>query len=492
MFRNLISQMPLTDDFANDFFEGKIWGDSYNGDTTLIATLRALVYPRMGPGDSIRVIYRTLRSSFPGGARNPLEAIDVSAGDEYANSLTIVNVCSSNDTDRSGWFGAFPKSFVEKNPGWVRIEKVTNLFARVFSVDCYVNEEYRQSVVFADMIDARKFHYIQCGVLGFVPWYFDPSKGVSELEMNLCKALREKTSEQYEACIAKIAEQYNLSELRLRKMLDGFELRYERMELERTNQVISEKILKINEMQARISAVLKEKNDLEIRALGLSKRISDGGEDSDILELFLGNPRLLLRKVTDASMVFVAREELAIFNEETARMLIDNKDSYLYHPDTDGSRIIPYEDMKRFAEAVFIDQRVKIRMCAAYQFDLNGGVAALGGYEYPSECSGYLPNPHIHHYSCLGSYSRYINELLSKRDYIGAICQCIASARSVNLSEGPTMIKFMRSLYGVNGNPGKIVILPDGSEATVKDACEWLRKEAESAEVSEESEEENG
>ena len=64
MFRNLIGQTPLTDDFANDFFEGKIWGDSYNGDTTLIATLRALVYPRMGPGDSIRTIYRTMRASF--------------------------------------------------------------------------------------------------------------------------------------------------------------------------------------------------------------------------------------------------------------------------------------------------------------------------------------------------------------------------------------------------------------------------------------------
>ena len=477
MFKNMIPVTPLTDEFANDFFSGKIEGDPYNGDTSLVATLRALVYPRMKNDDRLYVLHRNLREGFDSTSGNVLRSISVGSGDEWSNHLIIVNVCHVVEEERKKWFDWFPENFVKKYPGWVRIEKVTNLFNRVFRVDCYVNEEARESIVFADMMDMRKFHYLQCGALGFVPWYFDKEKGVTDLEMELHKALREKTSTQYEECIVKIATQYNLMEKRLRKLLDGFELRYERRALSETNNKIEEQISRLNDLNARISQCLEDKHNLEIRALGLEKKIADGNGESEILDLFLSNQNLILRQVDDSAMTFVVREELAFFDEETAKMLIGNERGYLYNPETDGSRYIPKEDMKRFATAVFVDQTVKIRFCAAYRFDMNGGCQAISGYEYPPECDTYLPNPHIHHYHCLGAYSRYINELLAKHDYAGAICQCIASAKSLNLSEGPTMIKFMRSLYGIGSSTSakKFVMLPDGTLATVKEACEWLK-----------------
>lgn len=489
MFKNLITVTPLTDEYASGFFGDKIWGDNFNGDVTMTATLRALVFPRMGKDDALFVVQKTLRQPCVSTA-NALSILNLNDG-SYDRSLAIVNVCNPVQEERAKWFANFTESLVKQNEGWIRIEKVSKLFQQVFNVDCYVNEETKQSVVFADMIDARKYHYLQCGVFGYVPWYFDPSKGVSDQEMELLKSLREKTPDKYQDCIAAIAAQYNLNEMRLRKMLDGFESRYERRELQRTNANIENAISKINDWNEQIANKLREKRELEIRAAGLAKKIADGNENSDILELFLSNKHLLLKSVNDSSMTFIVMEDLAFFDEEFAQTLIDNENSYLYHPDTDGSRYIPKEDMKRFATAVFIDQRVKIRMCAAYSFDMDGSVRALSDYDYPPECSGYIPNPHIQYYHCLGSYSRYINDLLSKRDYTGAICQCVASCKSLNVGESPTMIKFMRNLYGVSssGNGRKFVVLPDGSAVTVKEACDWLRKEAEEAA---ESEEDNG
>lgn len=492
MFKNLISSTPLTDEFASGFFGDKIWGDNFNGDVTMTATLRALVYPRMGNDDVILIVQKTLRQPCVSTA-NALSVAGLNDG-SYDKTLAIVNVCNPVQEEREKWFANFAESLVKQNEGWIRIEKVSKLFQQVFKVDCYVNEATKQSVVFADMVDARKYHYLQCGVFGYVPWYFDPSKGVSDLEMELLKSLREKTPDKYQSCIAAIAAQYNLDEMRLRKMLDGFESRYERRELQRANLSIESVISDINNYNDRIASKLREKRELEIRAAGLAKKIADGNENSDILELFLSNKHLLLRSVNDSNMTFVVMEDLAFFEEEAAQMLMNNESSYLYHPDTDGSRYIPKEDMKRFAQAVFIDQRLKIRMCAAYSFDMEGSVRAIGDYDYPPECSGYIPNPHIHHYHCLGSYSRYINDLLSKRDYTGAICQCIASCKSLNLNESPTMIKFMRTLYGVggSGNGKKFVALPDGSVVSVKEACEWLKNEAEETAETEESEESNG
>lgn len=47
MFKTTISQTPFTSDVANGYFQN-ITGDSYMSDWSFLATLRALLAPRMG------------------------------------------------------------------------------------------------------------------------------------------------------------------------------------------------------------------------------------------------------------------------------------------------------------------------------------------------------------------------------------------------------------------------------------------------------------
>ena len=61
MFKAVINSSPLVSDVANDYFQN-ITGDSFQSDVSFLATLRALVAPRMQEGDSIYVNYR--RSNF--------------------------------------------------------------------------------------------------------------------------------------------------------------------------------------------------------------------------------------------------------------------------------------------------------------------------------------------------------------------------------------------------------------------------------------------
>ena len=98
----------------------------------------------------------------------------------------------------------------------------------------------------------------------------------------------------------------------------------------------------------------------------------------------------------------------------------------------------------------------------------------LQGYAY-SDCDGYIPNPHIGHFGCLGDYHRYIEELLSNRDYIGAINQCVASCKSINVSEFPTLSNFARDIYGLNMiRMPRCFEMPDGRVLTAKDAAAEL------------------
>ena len=60
-----------------------------------------------------------------------------------------------------------------------------------------------------DNLDIKKLHYIQCSIAAFMPWYFTGNPPVSEDEMSLFKSLREKTSQNYEAILARMAEKYD-------------------------------------------------------------------------------------------------------------------------------------------------------------------------------------------------------------------------------------------------------------------------------------------
>ena len=52
MFKNSVVSTPLTTDAANAYFSN-ITGQKYGTDNSFLATLRALVAPRMKEGDSI-------------------------------------------------------------------------------------------------------------------------------------------------------------------------------------------------------------------------------------------------------------------------------------------------------------------------------------------------------------------------------------------------------------------------------------------------------
>ena len=51
LFKSVITTTPLTTDVANGYFENRITGQSWNRDYSFLATLRALLEPRMGDGD---------------------------------------------------------------------------------------------------------------------------------------------------------------------------------------------------------------------------------------------------------------------------------------------------------------------------------------------------------------------------------------------------------------------------------------------------------
>lgn len=485
MFKSAITSTPLTSSAANNFFS-KIQGGLWNNDCSLVSTLRALVYPRMKDDDSLYVIYSS--SCYTASQLSSWSIRDALRkflnAPEYMSSgcITVHNFYSSDSDDNSAWMSLIESSFEEKYEGWHRLEKMTEFYRRSFQTLCYINPELRSVYIFVENLDLKKLHYLQCSVFAFLPWYFDPSEGVSELEMELIKSFREKTATKYLDCIAKIAEQYDFRTERIRTLLRGFETKYERMECDNVRRQQENTISKINNYNEQIASLMKQYNDTAIRLLGLEAKIASGesAEDSEIMDYFLSNKHLILECVNDSYMTFIVKDYLLYFDEEMAASMISNRSSYIYrHPDINYSSYIPADDMELLMKAIFIDQTLKIRICAAYRFALNGSVNGLQEYDFPAECSTSIPNLHIDGFSCLGNYNSIINSFLLKHDYISAIEQCIASCKSLNFADSTVMKAFMREMYGRGSRNSRCIELPNGEVADAQEAIKWLKKETE-------------
>ena len=176
MFRQVLSKTPLVNEITNDYFSN-IRGESFQSDVSFVSTLRALVAPRMGDGDKVGLAFRALDYSKEQIKRNSLNdllyAKDIDFRYFDTGVICICNLTRSSE-DNAAMIQKVKENFAKDFPAWKPIDKVEAFFRKTFSVCCFINPETKNVVLFVDSMDIRKYHYLQCGILAFLPWYFDP------------------------------------------------------------------------------------------------------------------------------------------------------------------------------------------------------------------------------------------------------------------------------------------------------------------------------
>lgn len=489
MFRNTIESTAFTVNAAEEYFNQKITGMSWGRDITFLTTLRALLGSRMNENDTIYLSFSDSVYNIEQLANMSTDrAMSAVVDDTFMeNRIHVHNFKSSSQESNDAWMLFIENRFTQRYDGWHRIEKVTAFFHKVFNVLCFINPDIKSVMIFTDNMDIRKHHYLQCGVFAFLPWYFDPNDGVTELEMELINSLREKTSDKYEDRIEKIASKYNFEEVRIRKLLNGFETRYEQIRIAQVQEDIERIMRSLARLDEEYGDLLRSKLDSETTLLGLTTKIAQSSGESEIMEYFLCNKQLRLDSANNNSMQFIVRSTIDYFDEDLANRIINNENSVLYVNGYDGRRYngqITCDEMKSLMEEIFIKQTLKIRTCAAYSFKIsNQSVSGLSSFEFGTYGKGYMPNPHIQQYSCLGNYKRIINERLKESDYIGAIEQCVSSAKSLNFGDTTVMRAFVNTFYG-NDLVGKTRFIEDadGNIMSVTEAIKWINNKRDAAE----------
>ena len=358
---------------------------------------------------------------------------------------------------------------------------------RKFRARFFINRDCKTTIIFAERIDYRRWHLLQALIPRFMPWFFEEK--VTQEEFELIQSLTYKDSGKYEELIANFATKFDFRTPLLRKKLAGFEIQTEQAALDSVRHNIRDVR---NAMERAMSdysdyyTALQEYTTKEYGLLQKIERIKSGeeaGQDSELVEFLLRNKNFHLISLNNATMEFVITTVISNYDIDQFNALIKNERSCFYHNyyggDDYGNPEFTKERTARLFNAIFRDETLKLRVCAAYRMNIaNGDYRALKNYHFaPEILRTYTPNQHIQYYACLGNNAQIIARAMNDKDYVSAIMAFMSSAGNMNMSEANTVSYFMEKIMAQD--VGKIIQMPDGSTATPLDAVKWLEEQDE-------------
>ena len=272
---------------------------------------------------------------------------------------------------------------------------------------------------------------------------------------------------------------YDFREAIIRSQLRGFESRFHEAELQAVRQTIDSIRINMEDLRRRISDYYTELDHKITMEAGLIEKIKRKEEDGgEIMDLFLTYKNIHLKNVEGSAVTFVVDTVINNYDPEVFERTIENPNAFWFRTENGSrySRAWSDEQIEKFLKAVFLDEILKIKTCAAYRLDFaRAGYRGVSHFDFGPEFADCMPNMHIYQYSCLGSgHEGQLFEAMTKRDYTGAINVCVASAGNMSMQEVPTGEHHMKYLLG--DTPGKCVILPDGRNVTPLDALKWLEE----------------
>jgi hypothetical protein len=188
--------------------------------------------------------------------------------------------------------------------------------------------------------------------------------------------------------------------------------------------------------------------DFQITLAGLQCQLDRSSENcSELMEYFLCNKHISVIRVQGTVLEFVVHGYADIYDEDAFDTYVTNPTSYLYNG---ISGTVTKDKMELLYRAIFGGGSYRLRVCAAYRVDIRNGITPLKSYSFPPESQGYLPNPHIQEFGCIGGYASRFMEYMANRDYVGAIDQAVVSARNLNFHDSAVISRLANSLSRTN------------------------------------------
>lgn len=459
MFNATILESPFISDIANETL-GRITTSSANVgqamDYTFISTLRALLGSRTADGESVRLF-----CCMPGVFSNTNPVLYLARAD-----LIVCTFNHPNNFDE----GVEKFEHDEASVGFRKVRDLSAFVSRKFKAEFFINDELKKTVVFYDNNLLRNFHFLQSMTPRLLPWFFK-DKPIDDEEKALLLACTSRYETAYKEAIAKLAARYDFERIQMQRMISGFYRRARERQLNDITTAITSVRERMSEYMRRYRESMQNLDELNIRLLGFQSDLeNEDGKDAELLDYISSHRNIVIEGAEGFEIRFFVRTYMDMFDVEMYETIRNKNGSHLYAGHQ--SEFWTVCRIRQLLDAIFSDEPLlRVKMLGYYKLDTRGAVDSVRGFIQPDSCHGYMPNPHLYYYDCLGMHAMEIDSRMRDGDIIGAMEQCVASAKSINVGEGPTCSRFVHDLL-VSTTP--YIELPDKRVVTAVAAIKWL------------------
>lgn len=476
MIRESISGLALTTAAANALFKDKIYGDNFLRDESMLATLRAIVAPKLKEGQSLHHIVKQIHVDDRSKSMSEADAVRTlteQCNPIGENQFVVYNV--QGKQENADAFVETIRAAYQKNADVEEVGVVYNWYKKHECTVCAFNNEAKNlAFVVVSMMEQTRYHMLQPTLRHLFPWFLGAEpfqKGSFEGNLIL-SIIDEENGEKFTELIAENAEQYDFRSPLIREKLHGFEAKHAKQVLAQAERELESMKRNRDDYLSRAVSESRRIEETQAKIFGAKYQIEQTPED-ELMDYFLMNQHLTLINVGDNYVEFMYEGGyMDMWDEDKCEVAIKNHTSELY------SGCGNKNDAEMFYRAVFIDQTLKLKMCGAYRLSLDGRSYPLRKSEfddYPVSCKHQMRNPHGYNHACFGSHETVVNKCVMDGNYVMAAEQCCAAARNLNFTDGVVVKEFSKDLWKSDAN--RYVLMPDGRSMTAKQAVEWLKSQ---------------
>jgi len=403
-------------------------------------------------------------------------AVDNFVGDNTTNQFTFSYYVYSNKMD-----DAKLKATIEEH-GFEIKENIGTFLKEKANVDCCAvyHKEKNCTAIFINTRD-MKYYHISISFLSLLYPQLFKEHPMTEQDYNVVKACSKTDKDAFiqriQECLQPYAMEFRRMMLNtlLKTMHEG-KINYARRELDNQRSYV-------DSVQVTLSDALKHLKELTVTFEGLVATEKFDEAEEDLVEYLSTTKEIRAMKMEGSVLNFSVATLLNNYNPDAWRTFAQRGYIYdgKYGRNGDTCTLLDVfndkNNRKILLDNIFSETpEFAVKIAGNYRIDLdNYRVTARSDYDYNAAdpiFKSYMPNPHIKLFRCLGGYEGRIPDQLRKRNYIGAIQLCIASAGSVDLDE--TQQTFRPFLGWLLNCREKILHRKDGVDMTPEEALIYL------------------
>ena len=469
MFYQYLSNINPYGTATYNKFMNSVSGSDYQGDNTMVATLRALLFERLN-GKPLHYEYRDASNEWHKRKTAPAIFRAVFGHDaSVENKLVLSNIGAlENDEEFNTLYDNLAKLAEPQK------DISTYLFENGgYKVGFLTDNARNSAYIFISNPNIRIYHLLQ----SFIPRYFKHlfvENPLTDLEKELVKSMTERNSANYLATIAKIASEKDYRKQVIECEMEGFERHCRDRQLEEARRRLADLKRKIEQLTNQQREAYNSYDEQNIRVEGIIALQNKAGDSHEIIDYFISNKAVDLVSADNGVLIFNVRTMLDFYDVEGYASMSRNGDIYNSYDLPTGNVFRDRANRKLLMDNLFsASPKIAIKMCAYFELNARGTANSHINHDFGAAYQDYLPNPHFQRHNCLGSNEPEINNFLMQGEILAAVDQCISAARGVNVHEtGPT---FRPMLHSVFENKNKIIRTADGVDMTPEEALNWLK-----------------